>query len=75
MMLRFTYALLTVACVFALTVCFPRPAYAYVDPGSGLLLCQSAGSVFAGLMFYFRRQLRLFFHRTASSPEQRSSNS
>ena len=33
----------------------PSTAYAYTDPGSGLLLWQLLGSVFIGLSFYFRR--------------------
>jgi len=40
-----------------------RPAYAYVDPGTGLLLFQVVGSTFAGIMFLLRKHLRQFFGR------------
>jgi hypothetical protein len=33
----------------------PSIAYAYTDPGSGLLLWQLLGSFFIGLIFYTRR--------------------
>jgi hypothetical protein len=40
-----------------------RPAYAYVDPGSGLLLAQMVGSTFAGAMFLLRKRIRQLFGR------------
>jgi len=74
MMLRYTYAALSVALFVALLLCTARPAYGYVDPGSGLLACQSAGSIVAGMIFYFRRRLKLLFHRTANPSEDPSSD-
>jgi hypothetical protein len=38
-----------------------QPAYAYVDPGSGLLLFQIVGSTFAGMTFLLRKNIRRFF--------------
>jgi hypothetical protein len=35
-----------------------QPAYAYVDPGSGLLAFQVIGTTFAGVIFMIRKQLR-----------------
>jgi len=40
-----------------------KTAYAYVDPGSGLLLIQIIGSTFAGMTFILRKHIRLFFAR------------
>ncbi len=40
-----------------------KPAYAYVDPGSGLLLIQIIGSTFAGMAFMLRKHIRQFFAR------------
>jgi hypothetical protein len=38
-----------------------RPAHAYVDPGSGLLFFQVAGSMFAGALFVMRTKIRKLF--------------
>ena len=38
-----------------------QPAHAYVDPGSGLLLCQMTGSIFTGVLFLLRRRVRHLF--------------
>ena len=40
---------------------FERPAYGYVDPGSGMLVVQFVGSVLSGGIFFLRRRLRQFF--------------
>jgi hypothetical protein len=39
-----------------------RPAYAYVDPGSGLLLVQMLGSTLAGMLFLLRKRVRQLFN-------------
>lgn len=44
-----------------------RPAYAYVDPGSGLLLVQMLGSTLAGMMFLLRKRVRQLFNRFAGA--------
>jgi hypothetical protein len=38
-----------------------RPAYAYVDPGSGLFAFQIVSTAIAGMVFLLRRRLREFF--------------
>jgi hypothetical protein len=53
--------LLAVAQFFALAVAFQKPAYAYADPGSGLLFLQIAGSMLAGGLFIVRSKLRKLF--------------
>lgn len=58
MRVRVLNVVLTVCLVFALAGLFERPAYAYIDPGSGILACQAISAFFAGLIFYFRRGVR-----------------
>jgi hypothetical protein len=51
------------------SVAFERRAYAYTDPGSGLLAVQYLFSIAAGALFYFRRSLaRLFRSRSRENP-------
>jgi hypothetical protein len=54
------FQLLVVLCVFA------KPAYAYVDPGSGLLAFQIISTTFAGMIFMMRRRLQSLFHSVAT---------
>jgi hypothetical protein len=44
-----------------------RPAYAYVDPGSGLFLLQGIGSALLGVLYVIRRKLKLI-KRTKTEP-------
>lgn len=53
--------LLGIAQVAALAFAFQRPAYAYADPGSGLLFLQVASSMVAGALFIVRSKLRKLF--------------
>lgn len=46
-----------------------KPAYGYVDPGSGLLAIQVGGSMLAGGLFILRSKIRRLFRM--SSPEER----
>jgi hypothetical protein len=39
-------------------VAFERPAQAYVDPGSGFVFLQIAGSMLAGAVYYLRHRVR-----------------
>ena len=58
MMQKVKYWSVTLLFVVALGMAFERPAHAYVDPGSCLLLFQSLGAVASGVLFYFRRRLK-----------------
>lgn len=49
----------SLALLLLFLLCAARPAYAYVDPGSGFFVLQVIASVFAGLMFAVRRRIRL----------------
>ena len=60
---RTLLVLLAVAQFITLAIAFQKPAYAYADPGSGLLFLQVAGSMVAGALFIVRSKLRKFFHR------------
>ena len=57
-----TFCRLTLSLCFAffLLMAFERTAYAYVDPGSGLLAYQSLSAILAGVAFCFRQRLRRF---------------
>ena len=46
-----------VALLVCISICFERKAHAYVDPGSGTLMFQALGAMFAGCIFHFRRRL------------------
>ena len=58
---------LYLACVafwlLALAVVTARPAYAYVDPGSGLFALQVIGSALLGFGYLVRARIRRLFER------------
>ncbi len=60
---RFTSAIVSTLLLVAIWFSFSKPAFGYVDPGSGLLVVQSIGALFAGALFYVRRRFRLFTTR------------
>ena len=67
MRLRLTYLLVTFAMFFCLSLGFERQAHAYIDPGSGLLMLQAAGTVLAGVLFTVRRRIKALFTRSKPS--------
>ena len=52
------FQMVVVLCVLA------RPAYAYADPGAGILAFQIMSTTFAGLIFLIRVRLRRLFGAT-----------
>jgi hypothetical protein len=47
-----------------------RPAYAYADPGTGLLAIQAVGSALVAAGWYLRKKIYSLFHRNApAKPE------
>jgi len=66
MSLRVKYFAVTAALFIALSAALERPAYAYVDPGSSLLVYQSFSAMIAGGLFYFRRRLKALFTRSSN---------
>lgn len=61
---KLTYFAVTVLFFLALGSSLERPAYAYVDPGSSLLIFQSLSAMVTGVLFYFRRRLKALLSRT-----------
>ena len=47
-----------------------RPAYAYADPGTGLLAIQAAGSALIAAGWYMRRKIYALFHRSVEDARQ-----
>ncbi len=45
---------------------FERPAYAYADPGTGLLAIQAVGSALVAAGWYLRRKIYSIFHRESA---------
>ena len=68
-MRKLTYFLLTCGLVWCFLVACERPAYAYVDPGSGLFLLQGIGSAFLGVIYVVRRKLKLLKDPKAKAEE------
>jgi hypothetical protein len=66
--LRSWLLLLTALQIAALMVAFERPARAYVDPGSGFVFLQVAGSMCAGAIFYLRHRVKRLFYSLRRSP-------
>jgi hypothetical protein len=66
--LRSWLFLLGVLQIAALLVAFERPAQAYVDPGSGFVFLQIAGSMCAGAIYYLRHRVKRLFSSLRRSP-------
>ena len=66
---RALLVLLAIAQLIALAAAFQKPAFAYADPGSGLLFLQVAGSMLAGGLFIVRSKLRKLFRLGKSHQE------
>jgi hypothetical protein len=64
---KLTYVLLTCALLFLLCVSFERQAYAYVDPGSSLLVFQTLSAVVTGVLFSIRKRLKTLLTRSKRS--------
>jgi hypothetical protein len=74
--LRSLLFLLGAVQIAVLLVAFERPAQAYVDPGSGFVFLQVAGSMLAGAVYYMRHRLRRIFNAMrGSSPTSPSPGS
>lgn len=54
--------------ITALLVAFERPAQAYVDPGSGFVFLQVAGSMCAGAIYYLRHRVKRILLALRRSP-------
>ena len=63
MTLKLIRSVLSILFVCFLGLSLERRAYAYIDPGTGLLVLQGVGTVFASIAFYMRRRLRSLFSK------------
>jgi hypothetical protein len=75
MALKVKYFAITAALFVALTFCFEQRAYAYVDPGSSLLIFQSVSAAITGTLFYFRRRIKSLFTRSSAGTTDDSGKS
>jgi hypothetical protein len=64
----FCYSALSVLFFILLFSAFERPAYAYVDPGSSLLVYQSLSAMAAATVFYLRRRIQSLFRGRNPQP-------
>ncbi|MBB6146208.1 hypothetical protein HNQ77_004180 [Silvibacterium bohemicum] len=53
--------------IWILLISAEKPAHAYVDPGSGLLVFQVGGSMLAGALFVMRAKIRKLFGLNAKT--------
>ena len=61
--------MLTVLQFAGLLLAFEKPAHAYVDPGSGLLIFQVLGSMVAGAAYFLRYRIRRIFGFKTDEPQ------
>jgi hypothetical protein len=66
---RTALAAFTAVEVAILLIALAKPAYGYVDPGSGLLAIQVGGSMLAGALFIVRTKIRKLFRMKAPAGE------
>jgi len=56
--------------VLGATMLFERPAYAYADPGTGLLAIQAVGSALVASGWYLRKKIYTILHRGSANGRQ-----
>jgi hypothetical protein len=66
--LRSWLLLLAAVEIASLLIAFERPARAYVDPGSGFVFLQVAGSMVAGAAYYLRHRVKRILLSLRRSP-------
>ncbi len=69
-MRRFAHIVSTVLLLASFALLLESRAFAYVDPGSGLLITQTIGAVFTAAALWFRKRIRNVFRspQTAEKP-------
>ena len=60
----------TVVGVLLFVLASERPAHAYTDPGSGMLIWQGVVAAFLGASFYFRKVFYKFFGKKPTDTKQ-----
>jgi hypothetical protein len=72
--MKLLYILPLVLILVGALLLFERPAYAYADPGTGLLAIQAAGSALVATGWYLRRKIYALLHRNSTvKPETEES--
>ena len=61
------YLALSAALFLALAGALEQRSYAYVDPGSSLLIFQTLSAIVTGAIFYLRRRIKALFTRQSRS--------
>jgi len=56
--------------VLGAAMLFERPAYAYADPGTGLLAIQAVGSALVASGWYLRKKIYSLLHRDGGTGRQ-----
>jgi O-antigen/teichoic acid export membrane protein len=51
-------------------ILFEQPAYAYADPGTGLLAIQAVGSAIVASGWYLRRKIYALFNRGGKAQQE-----
>jgi len=69
---RVAVAVLAMVELLVLLAALAKPAYGYVDPGSGLLAIQVGGSMVAGALFIVRAKIRKFFRMLSPAKDQKA---
>jgi hypothetical protein len=62
--IRCLYVVLTISQCVLLLAAMEKPAYGYVDPGSGILLVQVLSSAIGGVLFFVRKRVGHYLHFT-----------
>ncbi|WP_216847107.1 hypothetical protein [Granulicella sp. L60] len=70
MKLKIGYIAVSGLLLITLCLTLEQRAYAYVDPGSSLLIYQSFTAMITGGLFYFRRRLKSLFFRSKAAEIQ-----
>jgi hypothetical protein len=69
-MKKLLYIVSAVLIVTGASLLFEQRAYAYADPGTGLLAIQALGSALVASGWYLRRKIYGLLHRGAKSRQQ-----
>ena len=69
------YCACVLSWLFVLLCVTAKPAYAYVDPGSGLFIMQVIGSTFVGFTFLIRKRIKQIFGRFGKQSKEAQSDS
>jgi hypothetical protein len=56
--------------VVGAAILFEQPAYAYADPGTGLLAIQAAGSALVAAGWYLRRKIYALFNKSGTAAKE-----